>query len=154
MGSNWDKIQFPIHWCRLHQWRQHQFCTLTVERSPLSALVTKLAFLVSIGWQPIVPPPACYDHDHRFNGFFFKSFPNQKRKQRVFGLQRASRGHFDKTLSNTEQPSKIEGYLDSMQRKSAPNSKIPISCGKGGWWDLVGKIPKIKEVFCFVCERL
>ena len=57
LGSNWGRIQFPIHWCRLHVWCPHQCRTLTVERSPLSALVTKLAFLVSIGWQPIVPSP-------------------------------------------------------------------------------------------------
>ena len=48
LGSNWGRIQFPIHWCTL------QGRTLPVERSPLSALVTKLAFSVSIGWQPIV----------------------------------------------------------------------------------------------------
>ena len=56
MRSNWGRIKFPIHWCRLHVWLPHQFRTLTVERSPLNALVTKLAFLVSIGWQPIVNP--------------------------------------------------------------------------------------------------
>ena len=54
LGSNWGRIQFPIHWCTLQVWWPHQGRTLTVERSPLSALVTKLAFLVSIGWQPIV----------------------------------------------------------------------------------------------------
>ena len=54
LGSNWGRIQFPIQWCRLHVWYPHQFRTLTVERSPLTALVKKLAFLVSIGWQPIV----------------------------------------------------------------------------------------------------
>ena len=48
VGSNWGEIQFPIRWCRLQGWCPHQFRTLTVERSPLSALVTKLAFLVSI----------------------------------------------------------------------------------------------------------
>ena len=57
LGSNWGRIQFPIHWCTLQVWWPHQGRTLTVERSPLSALVTKLAFSVSIGWQPIVPPP-------------------------------------------------------------------------------------------------
>ena len=54
LGSNWCRIQFPINWCRLQVWCLHQFRTLTVERSPLSAFVTKLAFLVSIGCQPIV----------------------------------------------------------------------------------------------------
>ena len=48
LGSNWGRIQFPIRWCK------SQFRTLTVERSPLNALVTKLAFFVSIGWRPIV----------------------------------------------------------------------------------------------------
>ena len=38
-------------------WWPHQGRTLSVERSPISALVTKLAFSISIGWQPIVPPP-------------------------------------------------------------------------------------------------
>ena len=41
MGSNWGKIQFPIHWCTLQVWWPHQGRTLTVERSPLSALVTR-----------------------------------------------------------------------------------------------------------------
>ena len=50
LGSNWAKIQFPIHWCALQVWWPHQGRTLTVERSPVSALVTKLAFSVSIGW--------------------------------------------------------------------------------------------------------
>ena len=54
LGSNWGRIQFPIHWCRLQVFWPHQFRTLTVKRSPLRALVTKLEFLVSIGWQPIV----------------------------------------------------------------------------------------------------
>ena len=57
LGPNWGRIQFPIHWCTLQAWWPHQGRTLTVERSPLSALVTKLGFSVSIGWQPIVPPP-------------------------------------------------------------------------------------------------
>ena len=57
LGSNWGRIQLPIHWCTLH-------CrTLTVDRSPLSALVTKISFSVSIGWQPIVPPPHSADKD-------------------------------------------------------------------------------------------
>ena len=30
-------------------------------------------------WSPPAdPPPASYDHDHRFNGFFFDAFPNGK----------------------------------------------------------------------------
>ena len=57
LGSNWGRIQFPIHWCTLQVWWPHHGRTLPVERSPLSALVTKIAFSVSIGWQPIVPPP-------------------------------------------------------------------------------------------------
>ena len=42
LGSNWGRIQFPIHWCTLQVWFPHQIHT--VERSPLSALVTKLVF--------------------------------------------------------------------------------------------------------------
>ena len=57
LGSNWGRIQFPIHWCTLNVWWPHHGRTLTVRISPISALVTKLAFSVSIGWQPIVPPP-------------------------------------------------------------------------------------------------
>ena len=49
LGSNWGRIQFP-----LQVWWPHQGRTLPFERSPLSALVTKLPFSVSIGWQPIV----------------------------------------------------------------------------------------------------
>ena len=42
--------------------------------------------------------------------------PGQKRKIEGFlDLWRAFRGHFDQTLSNREQPSKKEGYLDSME---------------------------------------
>ena len=54
LGSNWGIIQFPIHWYTLRVWWPHQGRTLTVERSTLSALSTKLAFPVIIGWQPIV----------------------------------------------------------------------------------------------------
>ena len=57
LGSNLGRIQFPINWCKLHVWWPHQGRTITVKRSPLSALVTKLALSVNIGWQPIVPPP-------------------------------------------------------------------------------------------------
>ncbi len=44
LRSNWGRIQFPIHWCTLQVWWPHQGRTLTVERSPLSALATKLLF--------------------------------------------------------------------------------------------------------------
>ena len=44
LGSNWGRILFPIHWCTLQVWLPHQGPTLTVERSTLSASVTKLAF--------------------------------------------------------------------------------------------------------------
>ena len=54
LGSKWGTIQFPIHCCTLQVCWLHQGRTLTVEISPQSALVTKLAFSVSIGWQPIV----------------------------------------------------------------------------------------------------
>ena len=47
LGSNWGRIEFPVHWCTLHVWWPHQGRTLTVQRSTLSALVTKLAFLAS-----------------------------------------------------------------------------------------------------------
>ena len=50
-GSNWGRIQFPIHWCRLQVW-PHQGRTLTVGRSPLSALVTKLAFQLAQDGSP------------------------------------------------------------------------------------------------------
>ena len=56
LGSNWGRIQFPIHWCTLQVLWPHQGRTLPVERSPLIALVAKLVFSVSIGWQPKVPP--------------------------------------------------------------------------------------------------
>ena len=75
LGSNWGRIQFPIHWCRLQVWWPHQGRTLAVERTPLSALVTKLAFLVSIGWQPIVPPPPFGKSLHFDFFFFFGRFP-------------------------------------------------------------------------------
>ena len=44
LGSNWGRIQFPVQWCTPQVWWPHQIRTLTVERSPPSALVTKLAF--------------------------------------------------------------------------------------------------------------
>ena len=43
LWSNWGRIQFPIHWCTLQMSWPHQGHTLPVERSPPSALVTKLA---------------------------------------------------------------------------------------------------------------
>ena len=57
LGSNCCRIQFLINPCPLQVWWPHQGCTLIVKRSPLSALVTKLAFSVRKGWQPLVPPP-------------------------------------------------------------------------------------------------
>ena len=42
---------------------------------------------------------------------YLRAIPDQKRKKMVF---RTFRGHFDPTPSNREQPSKIEGYLVSM----------------------------------------
>ena len=44
VGSKWGRIQFLFHWCTLQVGCPHQFRTLTVERSPQRALVTKLAF--------------------------------------------------------------------------------------------------------------
>ena len=41
-SSNWGRIQFLINWCTLHVWWSHQGRTLTVERSPISAMVTKM----------------------------------------------------------------------------------------------------------------
>ena len=53
LGSIWRRIEFPIHWCTLQVWWPHQGRILTVDRSPQSALVRKLAFSARIGWQPI-----------------------------------------------------------------------------------------------------
>jgi hypothetical protein len=47
-GSNWGRIEFPVHCYTLHVCWPYQGCILTVTRSHLRALVTRLAFSARI----------------------------------------------------------------------------------------------------------